>query len=98
MAISVLGRNEFIMPNDAEVGDVIVMTKALGTQLCSNSMQWLKSRPERWQKVENIISKEEVYTAFDKANELMSTLNLSGAILMKKYKARASTDITGFGV
>lgn len=86
------------MPNDAEVGDLIVMTKALGTQLCSNSMQWLKAKPDKWQKVENIISKEEVQVAFDKGNELMGTLNLSGAILMKKYKARASTDITGFGV
>lgn len=28
----------------------------------------------------------------------MATLNLLGARLMKKYGARASTDITGFGV
>lgn len=28
----------------------------------------------------------------------MCTLNLLGAKLMKKYKARAATDITGFGV
>lgn len=28
----------------------------------------------------------------------MGTLNLLGAKLMKKYKATASTDITGFGV
>jgi len=48
VAISVLGRHEFIMPNDAEVGDVIVMTKSLGTQLCSNSMQWLKAKPDKW--------------------------------------------------
>ena len=98
VAISVLGRHEFIMPNDAEVGDVLVMTKALGTQLCSNSMQWLNAKPDKWQKVEGLISKEEVQVAFDKANELMGTLNLSGAICLKKYKARASTDITGFGV
>lgn len=28
----------------------------------------------------------------------MSTLNLVGARLMKKHKAKAATDITGFGV
>ena len=32
------------------------------------------------------------------STKLMSTLNLSGAICLKKHKARASTDITGFGV
>ena len=34
--------------HDAEVGYVIVMTKALGTQLFSNSMQWLKAKPDKW--------------------------------------------------
>jgi selenophosphate synthase len=28
----------------------------------------------------------------------MSTLNLCGASLFKKYKIRASTDVTGFGI
>ena len=28
----------------------------------------------------------------------MGTLNLLGAILMKKYKGLASTDVTGYGI
>lgn len=29
---------------------------------------------------------------------MMGTLNINGAKLLKKYKARACTDVTGFGL
>ena len=36
--------------------------------------------------------------AYNKAVEHMSTLNMYGASLMKKYDSHGSTDITGFGI
>ncbi|KAK2111357.1 Selenide, water dikinase 2 [Saguinus oedipus] len=42
--------NEFIMPDSAVVGDVLVLTKPLGTQVAVNAHQWLDN-PERWNKV-----------------------------------------------
>ena len=34
-------------PNGAEVGDVLVITKPLGTQIAVNAHQWLDF-PDRW--------------------------------------------------
>jgi selenide,water dikinase len=45
VGISALSRQEFVMPNEAQPGDILVMTKALGTQVAVNAMQWLKARP-----------------------------------------------------
>ena len=42
-AISVVDENNFVMPNNAEPGDVIILTKPLGARLAINAMQWLKT-------------------------------------------------------
>lgn len=42
-------------------------------------------------------TKEEVIAGFRLAEKLMGTLNRHSAKLLKKYKANAATDITGFG-
>ncbi|KAK2113819.1 Selenide, water dikinase 2 [Saguinus oedipus] len=60
--------NEFIMPNSVMVGDVLVngdvlvLTKPLGTQVAVNAHQWLDN-PERWNKVKMVVSREEVELA-----------------------------------
>ncbi|PVD24326.1 hypothetical protein C0Q70_14806 [Pomacea canaliculata] len=45
---SVCQPNEYIMPDNAVVGDVLVLTKPLGTQVAVNAYQWL-DQPEREQ-------------------------------------------------
>ncbi|KAL0622324.1 Selenide, water dikinase 2 [Plecturocebus cupreus] len=57
--------NEFIMPDSAVAGDVLVLTKPLGTQVAVNSHQWLDN-PERWNKVKMVVSREEVELAIRK--------------------------------
>ena len=42
-AISVVEDGGFVMPNHAQPGDVLVLTKPLGTRLAINAMQWLKT-------------------------------------------------------
>ena len=42
-AISVLGDNDFVMPNRAQPGDKLILTKPLGGRLAINAMQWLKT-------------------------------------------------------
>jgi len=42
-AIAVVEDGEFVMPNYAEEGDVILLTKPLGSRLAINAMQWLKT-------------------------------------------------------
>ncbi|KAF5903467.1 NF-kappa-B essential modulator isoform X1 [Clarias magur] len=89
--------NDFIMPDGAVPGDVLVLTKPLGTQVAVNSHQWLNI-PEKWNKIKLVISKEEVEHAYQEAMLNMATLNRTAAALMHKFNAHAATDITGFGI
>lgn len=101
MATSVCSEQEFIMPVSAVDGDVIVLTKPLGTQVSVNLNQWKSSpvhRQKYWPRVQDIISEEEVDRAYDVSMKSMSRLNRTGAKLMHKYGAHAATDVTGFGI
>jgi len=97
VAMSVVRREELIVPEGAVPGDVLVLTKALGTQVASNVHQWLE-KPDRWQRIEKVMEKEEALVAFVKATRSMCRLNKVAAELMHKYKAHAATDVTGFGI
>ncbi|MEE6505670.1 hypothetical protein FKM82_005619 [Ascaphus truei] len=89
--------NEFIMPDSAVAGDVLVLTKPLGTQVAVNAHQWLDN-PERWNKIRLVVSREEVELAYQEAMFSMATLNRTAAGLMHTFNAHAATDVTGFGI
>uniref|UniRef100_A0A7N8Y736 selenide, water dikinase n=1 Tax=Mastacembelus armatus TaxID=205130 RepID=A0A7N8Y736_9TELE len=89
--------NEFIMPDGAVPGDVLVLTKPLGTQVAVNAHLWL-DQPEKWNKIKLVVTKEEVKEAYQEAMFSMSTLNRTAASLMHKFQAHAATDVTGFGL
>ena len=66
-------------------GDVIVLTKPLGTQIAVNLFQWRK-KPEKWQRVADIVSIQDADDAFNMASESMSRLNLNAARMMHKVR------------
>jgi selenophosphate synthase len=39
------------MPNNAKVGDAIILTKPLGARLAINAMQWLKTDKNKRDKI-----------------------------------------------
>jgi len=95
-ATSVCTKDEFIIPENAVHGDVIILTKPLGTQVAVNVSQWRYN--DRWQRIEGLITKEEGARAYEYAMNSMARLNRTGAKLMHKYGAHAATDVTGFGI
>jgi len=98
-AMSACTRDEFIMPTSAVVGDVLVLTKPLGTQVVVNLKEWgQKDDQTLWNKAMEIITLEDAKQSYEIAVESMSRLNRNGAILMHKYKAHGCTDVTGFGI
>ena len=97
-AFSTLREGEYIMPNSAEPGDVILLTKPLGTQIVVNVHQWLKTGHPRWQKALKHVKEADVERAYTLAMKSMGTLNFLAASLRKKYKAKSATDVTGFGI
>ena len=75
-----------------------MLTKALGTQVAVNAHQWMEEEGDRWDKIKNLTTVDEVKAAYRATTLSMARLNLTGAMLMHKYKARAATDVTGFGI
>jgi len=96
-ATSICTQDELIIPTNAVPGDVIVLTKPLGTQVAVNANQW-RFQEKRWNNVQDIITKEEAERAYTVAMESMARLNRNAAKLMHKYGAHAATDVTGFGI
>ncbi|EGZ27233.1 hypothetical protein PHYSODRAFT_321069 [Phytophthora sojae] len=97
VAMSVRSESQIIRPENAVVGDVIILTKPLGTQVAVNLFQW-KKKPERWHRVDKVVTPEDADVAFRMASESMSRLNLNAAKMMHKYGAHSATDVTGFGI
>lgn len=97
VASTVCQPNELIVPESAVVGDVLVLTKPLGTQIAVNAHQWL-DQPERWNRIKQVISKDEARKGYQRAMDSMARLNRTAARLMHKYNAHGATDVTGFGI
>lgn len=99
VAKSVCREEDFIRPINAQVGDVIILTKPLGTQVAVNVRQYLiQGASGRWAAVKSIMSEQDVLRALQTAICSMMRLNKTAASLMHKHKAHAATDVTGFGI
>ena len=71
-------------PDNAVVGDVLVLTKPLGTQVAVNAYQWL-DQPERWNRIKLVVTDDDVRKAYQRAMFSMSRLNRTG-ILNSSFK------------
>lgn len=97
VAKSICKMEDIIMPVNAQEGDVLVLTKALGTQIAVNVKQWMNNE-HKFSTIEAHITKEDAMRAYHMASASMSRLNRTGARLMHKHGAHAATDVTGFGI
>lgn len=97
VAKSVCREGDFVLPRGARPGDVIVLTKPLGTQVAVNVKQWMRSDAE-FAPVAGAVTRERAELAYAAAQASMARLNRAGARLMHRHGARAATDVTGFGV
>eukprot|EP00168_Porphyra_purpurea_P008566 TRINITY_DN20895_c0_g1_i1.p1 TRINITY_DN20895_c0_g1~~TRINITY_DN20895_c0_g1_i1.p1 ORF type:complete len:206 (-),score=37.31 TRINITY_DN20895_c0_g1_i1:87-614(-) len=94
-ATAVCSADEFIQPDYLAPGDVMVLTKALGTQPAVNAHQWHAQQSRWWEQAKDVLSPEEVEYAYNAAMHSMARLNRNGAKLMMKYKVHGGTDVTG---
>ena len=80
-------------------GDILVLTKPLGSQVAVNVKQWVQRPSPIYQKcVEGFMSVDEIDALYTRAANGMARLNRNGARLMREFGAVACTDITGFGL
>ncbi|XP_059953728.1 selenide, water dikinase 1 isoform X3 [Mesoplodon densirostris] len=81
VATTVCQPNEFIMPDNAVPGDVLVLTKPLGTQVAVAVHQWLDI-PEKWNKIKLVVTQEDVELAYQEAMMNMARLNRTESLTM----------------
>ncbi|XP_055986124.1 selenide, water dikinase 1-like isoform X2 [Sorex fumeus] len=74
VATSVCQLNEFILPHGAVPGDVLVLTKPLGTQVSIMAHHWMDN-PEKWNKIKQVVTQEDVELAYQEAVMNMARLN-----------------------
>lgn len=101
VASSTVMEHEMIRPEGATANDILVLTKPLGTQVIVNLWQRRKEYPDgwRWPALRAAgITFSDIGKPYDIAVRQMSRLNKNAAVLMHKYGAKASTDVTGFGI
>lgn len=97
-AMSACEESEFIRPEHLQVGDVVVLTKPLGTQVAVNAHQWLQTQHRWFDSIKDLLTREDILYAYNTAMHSMARLNRTGARLMHKYQAHGGTDVTGFGL
>jgi len=109
VATSVVSREEYVSSDGAQIGDVLVLTKPLGTQVAVNVHEWRKKHEKSgedrfWNKIlekengDSFLSVSEAEVMMHKAVRSMSKLNRLASKLMTKHNAHAATDVTGFGI
>lgn len=72
----------YFRPDNAVVGDVLVLTKPLGTQVAVNAHQWL-DQPDRWNRIKLVVSEDDVRKAYQRAMDSMARLNRIGLFIQK---------------
>jgi selenide,water dikinase len=100
VATTICGEEEYVKSDGAKVGDVVVLTKPLGTQVAVNVHEWRVRQTPKWAEISkrNILSQEQAEDMMHAAVCSMSRLNRHGGSLMLKHHAHAGTDVTGFGI
>lgn len=59
------------------VGDVLVLTKPLGTQVAVNAYQWLE-QADKWNRIKLVVSEDDVRKSYQRAMFSMARLNRTG--------------------
>ena len=100
----VVSESEFLRPEGAVPGDVLVLTKPVGTQLAVNVWQaraggvggaWA----DRWARLTAAgFDVERAAALFDAACDSMGALNRGAAAALAGCSAHGATDVTGFGL
>lgn len=99
VAKSVLKEEHFIRPRYSKPGDVLVLTKPIGTQVAVNMKQWARQPDNKFRKrMLELVPEETVTRSFSVAQASMGRLNRTAARLMRKYGSNGATDVTGFGI
>ncbi|XP_022212890.2 inactive selenide, water dikinase-like protein [Drosophila obscura] len=99
VASTICQMNGFIEPGYAIAGDVLLLTKPLGTQLALDAYRSIGNAPGSCRKpIKLTITEEQVKEAHRQATKSMSRLNREAARLMFKHNAHGATHVGELGL
>ncbi|BFF97954.1 inactive selenide water dikinase-like protein [Drosophila madeirensis] len=98
VATSVCQKDGFIEQGNAIAGDVLLLTKPLGTQLALDAYQSICDAESRSKRIKLTITEEQVKQAHRQAINSMCRLNRVAARLMFKHNAHGTTQIGELGL
>lgn len=97
-ASSIVRSDAIVRPDKLQPGDVLVLTKPLGTQIIGNLALWMLD-DTRWNgSVSKLIDAETARRAITVGEESMMRLNRNASSAMITVGAHGCTDVTGFGI
>jgi selenide,water dikinase len=96
-AVGLAHPNSIVYNRGAKVGDILLLTKPLGTQPATAAYRLLKEEQQLIDLSEYLPTKV-IDRAIQKAIEIMTTTNKPIAEIMQEIKVNAATDVTGFGL
>ncbi|XP_033126190.1 selenide, water dikinase 1-like [Anneissia japonica] len=89
--------HDIITPDSAIVGDVLVLTKPLGTSVAVQVHQFLELT-DKWNRIKPIAAAEDIERAYQEAMYNMARLNKNAADTMRKFNAHGATNVDGYGI
>lgn len=100
-AFGIVRSDKPYVPKHAQPGDVLVLTKPLGSQILVNVNQYYMNKDEKYKTLfveKKMITEEQIENIYQQGLHYMPQLNKIAAELMLKHGATSSTDVTGFGI
>lgn len=93
------GENPYV-PKHAKPGDVLVLTKPLGSQILVNVNQYYMNKDDKWKTLteKKLITEEQIEDLYLKGVPELARLNKTASRMMLKHGCTSSTDVTGFGI
>jgi len=79
-------------------GDVLVLTKPLGTHVACTSHVWMEQHQEKWNRIKLVVTEEDVEKGYRDAMFNMARLNRTAGALMAQYGAHGATEVAGYGI
>ncbi|XP_002134485.2 inactive selenide, water dikinase-like protein [Drosophila pseudoobscura] len=90
-------QHHLVARGNALDGDVLVLTKPLGTQVAIDAYDCI-GQPERWERYKMFVSEEDVRGAYQQAVKTMCRLNRQASNLMHVHNAHGAMAVSGFGI
>ncbi|CAG5105092.1 Oidioi.mRNA.OKI2018_I69.chr1.g1826.t1.cds [Oikopleura dioica] len=93
-----VGSREFVASDAAQKGDVLVLTKPLGTHVACMAHMWMEQNQEKWNRLKQVVTEQDVERGYQDAMFNMVRLNRDASRFMAQFNAHGATAVAGYGI